>query len=251
MAEFAGKVVLVIGAGKGIGRAISLAFAHQGAILALNDLTPVNLNDTIAQAITFGAQCKDYIYDLAKKMPVEAMIDEILRDWGRIDILVNNAGVHPIIPLLDMDEWDLRRTLDVNLCGPFFTIQLAGRLMRQQGGGVIVNLAASLGHAQDLQNSAAFLASKIGVIGLTRAAAIELAPYNIRVNAICPDWAESQGLMASKNVRQLDQAGKGQIPPGRLSHPEEVAAMVLYLCSSSASSLTGQSINLDGGLVSC
>jgi NAD(P)-dependent dehydrogenase (short-subunit alcohol dehydrogenase family) len=249
MSEFTNAVVLVTGAGRGIGRAIALAFASQGAILAVNDLTPVNLDETAAQIRSVGAQVKDYIFDIAKKMPVEAMVDEVLQDWGRIEFLINNAGVHPTVPLLDMDEWDFRRTLDVNLCGPFFATQLVGRAMRSQGGGVIVNLATALGRAQDLKDSAAYFASKMGLIGLTQAAAHELAPFNIRVNAVCPGWIETEGIRTSGRLLSMMKESLSQIPQTRVGRPEEVANLVVSLCSRSASYLTGQAINLDGGLV--
>ena len=248
MSEFAEKVVLVTGAGRGIGRAIALAFAKRGAILAVNDLTPVNLDGTVAEISSCGGRVKEYIFDVAKKMPVQEMVDEILNDWGRIDILVNNAGVHPYVSLLDMDEWDLRRTLDVNLCGPFFTTQQVSRAMRTQGGGVIINIAAAFGRAQGLKDSAAFIASKMGLIGLTRQAALELAPYNIRVNAVCPGWIETEGI-ANGIARQIADGWTDHITLERHGLPDEVAETVVFLSSQSASYLTGQAINLDGGLV--
>jgi NAD(P)-dependent dehydrogenase (short-subunit alcohol dehydrogenase family) len=244
MSEFLDAVVLVTGAGRGIGRAIALAFARQGAILAVNDLTPVNLADTVAQIRSLDGRVKEYIFDIARQMPVEAMVAEILQDWGRIDILVNNAGVHPFTSLLDMDEWDLRRTLDVNLCGPFFLTQTAGRAMRAQGGGQIVNIAAAPVLSPASTDSAAFFASKLGLIGLTRAAAHELAQYNIRVNAVCPGWVETEAIAASP-ARIQAQTWLDQNPHSRLSQPDEVARLVLLLCSAAAGSLTGQALDLD------
>jgi 3-oxoacyl-[acyl-carrier protein] reductase len=249
MSEFTNAVVLVTGAGRGIGRAIALAFARQGAILAVNDLTPVNLDETVAQIRAVGGQVKDYVFDIAKKMPVEEMVDEALHDWGRIDILINNAGVSPSVSLLDMDEWDFRRTLDVNLCGPFFATQLVGRAMRAQGGGVIVNLATTLGSTQGSKDSAAFIASKMGLIGLTIAAARELAPYSVRVNAVCPGWIETAGrFVFGQTLSTLNEAAS-QVSQEQTGRADEVSALVVNLCSSSAPYLTGQAINLDGSVV--
>jgi 3-oxoacyl-[acyl-carrier protein] reductase len=242
MAEFEGKVVLVTGAGRGIGRAIAQAFAARGAILALNDLTPVNLDETVDLIRLAGGQARDYVFDIAKKMPVEEMVAEVLEDNGRIDILINNAGVHPAMSLLDMDEWDLRRTLDVNLCGAFFTVQLVGRAMRSQGGGVILNIAA----APELPGNAAFVASKMGLIGLTWAAARELAPDHIRVNALCPGWTDTEAARLSLRGGAPQAASRNSVgPPGQ---PADVASMALYLCSLEAARLTGQAINLDGSV---
>lgn len=238
-------MVLISGAGRGIGRAIALAFAQQGASLALNDLTPINLDETIFQVRALSALAQSYVFDIARQMPVEEMVSEILSDWGRIDILINNAGVHPIVPLLEMDEWDVRRTLDVNLLGPFFLIQAVGRVMGKQGGGVIVNIAADLERAQGWKESAAFLASKVGLIGLTQAAAGELAESQIRVHAICPGWIETEGSAGEGAGMSVTSA---DVPLGRPGRPEEVAELALYLCSPAAAHLSGRAIRLDGGL---
>ncbi len=224
MADFQDRVVLVTGAGRGIGREIAAAFAARGARVALNDLTPVNLDPTIAALQEEGGQVKGYLADVAKKIPVQTMIAQIIEDWGPIDILVNNAGVAPQSPLLDMDEWDWQRTMNVNLTGPFLTTQVAGRVMRDQGGGMIINISASERAA--LMDRAAFTASKTGLLGLTRAAAEELAPYNIRVNAVCP------GIAAPEETPHRPP----QIPP-------DVIGLVLYLASPAAAHLTGQVID--------
>lgn len=186
---FQDKVVLVTGAGRGAGRAAALAFAERGARVAANDLTPVNLDQTLAEIGAAGGQARPYLEDVAKKMPVQAMIEAVLEDWGQIDVLINNAGVHPHASILSMDEWDWTRTLEVNLSGPFYLMQSVGRVMIDRGrGGVILNVAAQLDPAQEglPAQSAAYLASKNGLIGLSRAAALEFAAYNIHVGCVCP-----------------------------------------------------------------
>jgi 3-oxoacyl-[acyl-carrier protein] reductase len=179
------------------------------------------------------------------------MIEAIRDDWGRIDILINNAGVEPHAPILDLDEWDWRRTIDVNLTGPFFAIQSTGRVMREQGGGVIVNIASIAGRAHGLKDRAAYVASKTGLIGLTREAAREFAAYNIRVNAVCPGVIETEMTAALRQDEGMLRKWLEDIPQGRLGLPEDVVNLVLFLCSEGAAYLTGQAINVDGGKVMC
>jgi gluconate 5-dehydrogenase len=249
MSEFNDKVVLVTGAGRGIGRALAQAFAAQGARLAANDITPVNLDETVAVIRAAGGQARPYLADVANKMAVQTMIEQVLDDWERIDILVNNAGVEPHASLLDLDEWDWRRALDVNLTGPFLLIQSAGRVMREQGGGVIVNIGSIAGRAHGLKDRSAYVASKMGLVGLTREAARELAAYNIRVNAICPGVIETEMTAALRQNPEMVAKWLEEIPQGRLGRPQEVAGLALFLCSDAAAYLTGQAINLDGGKV--
>jgi 3-oxoacyl-[acyl-carrier protein] reductase len=249
MSAYEGKVVLVTGAGRGIGRAIAQSFAAQGAFVAANDILPVNLDETVAGIRTAGGQARDYLADVAQKMAVQTMIEQIRDDWDRIDILVNNAGVEPHAPLLELDEWDWRRTLEVNLSGPFFTIQSVGRVMRDQGGGVIVNIGSIAGRAHGLKDRSAYVASKMGLIGLTREAARELAAYNIRVNAVCPGVIETEMTVQLRQNKAMMDRWLEDIPLGRLGQPEDVAALVLFLCSEEAAYLNGQAINLDGGKV--
>jgi NAD(P)-dependent dehydrogenase (short-subunit alcohol dehydrogenase family) len=251
MLDFTDKVVLVTGAGRGIGRAIAEAFARHGACVAANDLTPVNLDETVRRIAAVGGRSKDYLFDIAKKMPVQALVEAVLEDWGRIDILVNNAGVEPHAALLDMDEWDWRRTIDVNLSGPFFTLQSVGRVMRAQGGGVVVNIASIAGRAHGLKDRAAYVASKMGLIGLTREAARELAAYQIRVNAVCPGVIETEMTATLRQDEAMLHKWLADIPQGRLGLPEDVVNLVLFLCSDGAAYLTGQAINVDGGKVMC
>ena len=235
MDDFKDQVVLVTGAGRGLGRAIAEAFAARGAVVAANDLTPVNLDETVLRILAAGGRAHPYVFDVAKRLPVQAMVEGIVDNLGRIDILINNAGVEPHAPILDMDEWDWQRTLDVNLSGPFFAMQHAGRAMRQQGGGIIVNIASIAGRAHGLKDRSAYVASKQGLIGLTREAAREFAAYNIRVNAVCPGVIETEMTAALRQDAQMVARWLADIPQGRLGVPQDVVDVVLFLCSPAAS----------------
>jgi 3-oxoacyl-[acyl-carrier protein] reductase len=247
MDEFVGKVALITGAGRGVGREIALAFSSLGALVAANDINPINLDETVSLILQAGGKARAYVFDIAKRMPIEALVTQITDHFGRIDFLVNHASVQPDAYLLEMDEWEFHRTLDVNLGGPFFTMQQVGRVMRQLGGGAIVNLISTMGQAGLHKGDAAHLASQAGVIGLTCAAAREFSAYNIRVNSVCHgslgmdlipshDWnipAYHHWLEAFPNV-------------GLGDHPNLVS-MVLFLCSHAVSSLTGQVMFVDPG----
>lgn len=183
MSDFKGKVVLITGAGKGAGRQLAGAFATQGANVAANDISPLNVGELVAKINPDGGNARAYIEDIAKKVGVQALVKQVEDDFGRIDILVNHAAVEPCSPLLDMDEWDWHRVLDVNLTGAFLMTQSVGRVMREQGGGVIINLIAKTG-GDESPLRAAFHASMAGLEEFSQQAADELAPYGIRVYAV-------------------------------------------------------------------
>jgi NAD(P)-dependent dehydrogenase (short-subunit alcohol dehydrogenase family) len=176
------KVVLITGAGKGSGRILAQAFAERGSLVAANDISPINVEEVVNQIAANGGRAKAYVDDVAKKVGVQNIVNQVEDDFGRIDILINHAAVEPHIPLLDMDEWDWHRVLDVNLTGAFLMTQSVGRVMSVQGSGVIVNLIT--GSTRDGNAEAAFVASMNGLDGLTRQAARELAPHGVRVYAI-------------------------------------------------------------------
>jgi NAD(P)-dependent dehydrogenase (short-subunit alcohol dehydrogenase family) len=182
MTDFKGKVVLITGAGKGIGRALALASARHGATVAANDISPMNVEKVVQEIQAQGGSAKAYIDDVAKKVGVQALVKDVEDDFGRIDILINHASVEPHSPLLEMDEWDWHRVLDVNLTGAFLMTQSVGRVMREQGGGVIINLISEASRDEDSMR-AAFIASMAGLEAFSQQAARELAPYGIRVHA--------------------------------------------------------------------
>ena len=179
------KVVLITGAGKGCGRVLAEAFAGRGASVAANDISPVNVDEVVNGILKKGGRAKAYIEDIAKKLGAQLIINQVEDDFGQIDILINHAAVEPRVPLLDMDEWDWHRVLDVNLTGAFLMTQSVGRVMRARGTGVIVNLITET--AGDEGRQAAFVASMNGLRGFTGQAARELGQYGIRVHAVTSD----------------------------------------------------------------
>ena len=177
------KVVLITGAGKGTGRALALAFAAQGAIVAANDISPNNVDEVVDEIIANGGQAQAYIDDIAKKVAVQAIVKDVEDDFGRIDILIHHAAVEPVSPLLDMDEWDWHRVMNVNLTGVFLVTQSVGRGMRERGSGVIIHLITEAGSKRG-EMRAAYLASMAGLRGFSQQATRELAPYGVHVYAV-------------------------------------------------------------------
>lgn len=182
MTGLSGNVVLITGAGKGSGRALARAFAERGAIVAANDISPVNVEEVVDQILAQGGRAKAYVEDVAKKLGAQNLIKQVEDEFGRLDVLVNHASVRPHDALLDMDEWDWHRTLDVNLTGAFLMTQSAGRVMQSQGSGVIINLVTL--SQESAGNEAAFAASMQGLAGFTSQAARELSPYGVRVHLV-------------------------------------------------------------------
>ena len=176
------QVVLITGAGKGSGRALAETLGSHGACIAANDISPINVEEVVDGILHRGGRAKAYVEDVAKKLGAQLIINQVEDDFGQIDILINHAAVEPHVPLLDMDEWDWHRVLDVNLTGAFLMTQSVGRVMRANGGGVIINLITE--SVPDENGKAAFAASMSGLQAFTEQAARELSPYGIRVHAV-------------------------------------------------------------------
>ncbi|MEK6752468.1 MAG: SDR family oxidoreductase [Chloroflexota bacterium] len=183
MNAFENKVVLVTGAGKGAGRKLAEAFAERGAIVAANDISPINVEEVVDGILARGGKARAYIEDIAKKVGVQAVVNNVDDDFGRIDILINHAAVEPRVSLLKMDEWDWHRTLDVNLTGAFLMMQSVGRVMTAKGSGVILNLVAGAGEGAG-KEAGAYFASKAGLAELSIQAGRELSPDGVRVFAV-------------------------------------------------------------------
>jgi NAD(P)-dependent dehydrogenase (short-subunit alcohol dehydrogenase family) len=212
-----GKVVLITGAGKGAGHYLAEHFASHGAYVAANDISPVNLDDLVRE---HPGRIWAYPEDIAKKVGTQAVIKQVEDDFGRIDILINHAAVEPHVALLDMDEWDWHRVLDVNLTGTFLAVQSVGRIMKERGNGVIINLI----HLAPTwrQQSGAYAATMYGLIALTQAASAELSAHGVFVHAV------GKGL--------------GRFQDADASIPNDLPGAVLFLCSRSRS---GQIVNVE------
>ncbi len=177
------KIILITGAGKGRGRFLAEELAKHGAIIAANDISPINVEDVVAAINKNGGKAKSYIEDVAKKVGAQALIKNVEDDFGSIDILINHASVEPQVGLLKMDEWDWHRVLDVNMTGVFLMMQSVGRVMKEKGSGLIINLIAEPTSHQE-KEAGAFFASQAGLKELSNQMNRELSPYQIKVIAL-------------------------------------------------------------------
>ena len=249
-----GKVAIITGAASGIGKAIAEKFAREGAKVAIAD---INLAMAEKTAREIGPAAMAVKVDVGDKACVEAMADKVEEKLGPLDIFVNNAGVSYVAPFLDCSEqlWD--KTMLINLKGAFHGCQAAVKRMLPRKKGVILNMSSQSGKAGNSQY-AAYCASKFGVVGLTQSLAVEFAAEGIRVNAICPGvvftplWDAMIKDYAKKRNMEPEQVKpylESKVPLGRLCTPEDVANTAAFLASDQASFITGQSINVSGGLI--
>ena len=218
------KVVLIIGAGRDPAPALIQTLAKAGAVLAINDLSPVVLDPLVASANTLGGRAKAYVADATRGMPLRAMLDEVLEDWDRIDILITNPRIQPDTPIIEMDEWDWQRTIEMNLNGPFLVTQLVARLMQEQGQGLIFHLVDTDPARLEAPGHAAYAASQQGLFVLSQATARELMAYNIRVYTVCAAEMEFSTFSSDQTL------GAGGA----------TAELISYLCSPAAAHLAGQ-----------
>jgi 3-oxoacyl-[acyl-carrier protein] reductase len=247
-----GKVAIVTGAGQGLGEAIAKTLAAAGAQVAVNDLNPDRAERVSAQIREAGGQAIGVMADVSSKFQCVHLVESTRAEWGQLDLLVNNAGVEPVVSILKMDEWDWNRCIDVNLKGTFLMSQLCGRVMADENGergGAIVNISSIAGLETPLFHRAAYCASKAGIVGFARECAREFAQYGIRVNTVVPGVFVTPMTEKARQDPQRMAQWRSEIPMERLGDPEEVARVVLFLCSDASSYMTGSTVTVDGGKV--
>lgn len=244
-----GKTAVITGASRGIGYAIAQAFVREGASVALCGSRTASAQKAVDRLLEEYPQA-DLLplgVDLTDSASVQAMVDAAVAKWGRIDILVNNAGVTSAKQIFDMSDEDFDSVIRINLSGPFKCIRAVAPIMRDQGGGSIVNTSSMVGSYGGKMQTA-YSSSKFGINGLTKSCAKELGPYHIRVNAVAPGVVLTDMVAHSVDDRMMD--GMRRITPlGRAANPQELAGAYVYLASDEASFTTGTIVHVDGGLV--
>ena len=247
MKSFENKVVIVTGAGSGIGRATALAFAQEGAKVVVSDFHEKDGQETVSQISSLGAEASFIKCDVSQEAQVKELVEKTIQKYGRLDCAYNNAGIEgaPSSTVeCSTENWD--RTIDTNLKGVWLCMKYEIPEMLKHGKGSIVN-CSSIAGLVGFETIPAYVASKHGVIGLTETAALEFAKKNIRVNAVCPGAIHTP--MLDRFTHGEEQQMANQDPMGRIGRPEEIAESVLWLCSDKASYVTGQSLAVDGGWV--
>jgi NAD(P)-dependent dehydrogenase (short-subunit alcohol dehydrogenase family) len=245
--RLSGRVALVTGAQQGIGRAVALALAQEGADVAVNFLDDRAAAERVAaDARGRGRRALVVQGDVSRRTDVEAMVATTVKELGPPDVVVNNAGVFPRAPFLELDEREWDHVLGVNLKGSFLTAQAAARALVAAGrAGAIVNLASSAVRGDP--RGVHYSSSKAGVVGLTRAMALALAPHGIRVNAIAPGLTDTAQPRYGNTEEQLAARAR-EIPLGRMAQPEEIARVAVFLASDEAAQITGELIHVNGGV---
>lgn len=241
------QVAIVTGGSRGIGRAISERFTREGATVIIASVNEARGEETALALREAGGNARYISTDVTDHEQVEQLVAQVLADFGDVNILINHAGVHDKAPFWEETEllWD--RMYRVNVLGTVWPSQATVRHMKDHGGGAIVNMASKAGVVGE-PGHAAYSASKGAVIAMTRGMAIELAPYGIRANVICPGPVETDMLLADVPTPEGRDKLSSDTPLGRIGQPEDVASAAVYLSSSESDWCTGQAISLDGGL---
>jgi NAD(P)-dependent dehydrogenase (short-subunit alcohol dehydrogenase family) len=242
-----GQVALVTGAARGLGRAIAIALAEAGADVALGLRDSSKRTDVVDAIEACGRRALPLQMDMADLEQARRAIEAVVAHFGRLDLLVNNTGVAPTNLALDVREEDFDRTLAVNLKGTFFACQAAAKIMKEQGGGRIVNMSSQAGFVA-LPTESVYCMTKAGIAHLTKCLAVEWGPYNINVNAVAPTFIHTPGTEPALSSPQFHAETVSKIAAlHRIGEPSEVTGAVVFLASPAASLITGHTILIDGG----
>jgi NAD(P)-dependent dehydrogenase (short-subunit alcohol dehydrogenase family) len=258
MSALTDRIAIITGAGHGIGHATALALARAGAAVTAVDIDKAAAEKTAAAVTAEGRQGLALAADVGDLASIDQMVSRVVETFGRVDVLVNNAGVTRRAYIMDLTEADWDRIMRVNGKGVFFCLQRVAREMIPRRSGVIVNIASIAGKGYVGASNAIYAGSKGAVIGMTRMAALQLARHNINVNAICPgttvtalsnDNLKNRAREEGVSVEEMERRRNAAIPLGRPNDPEDIAALAVFLASPGARNITGQSFNVDGGII--
>ena len=242
-----GKVAIVTGAGRGMGRATALTLASQGASLVVNDIRPELVQQVVEEIRVHGGQAVAHVGDVSSEGDVSAMVALAVDEYGTVDILVNNAGILRAtspVEAIPLDEWE--SMMAVNVTGVFLCTKAVLPIMKARRSGKIVNISSSAGRSTSTFGGAHYTTSKAAVLGLTRHAAREAAPYNININAVAPGSMDTEMVREMSTPDNMDRERQG-IPLRRLGTAQDEANLVAFLCSEESSYITGATIDINGG----
>ena len=240
------KVAIITGAARGIGEATAIRFAQEGAKVVVSNTGLDSLNEVVEKIKEMGGEVLAYDVNVTNREQIQSMVDDVVAKWGKVDILVNNAGITADSQLLKMEEADFDKVIDVNLKGVYNCGQIVAKIMAEKDGGVILNASSVVGLYGNFGQTN-YVATKWGVIGITKTWAKELGKKGIRVNAVAPGFTMTP-MVAKMPDKVLDMM-KGKSPLGKLATPEDIANAYLFLASDEAAFITGEVLAVDGGVV--
>jgi len=245
--RLAGKVAIVTGAGRGMGKGTALALAREGAAVVVNDVHDGSAEAVVKEIEAAGGQAMTFVADVSKESDVQAMVAATVERFGTVDILVNNAGIlrsTTPVDTIPLEEWELM--MAVNVTGVFLCTKAVLPIMREKRSGKIVNVSSSAGRSTSTFGGAHYTTSKAAVLGLSRHTAREVAPYNINVNAVAPGSMDTEMVRELATPEHIEQERR-KIPLRRLGTAQDEANLVVFLCSEESSYITGATIDINGG----
>ena len=247
--DLKGQVAIITGARRGMGKSHALVLAKAGAKVVVADISLEDCERVVKEIEKQKGEAIAIKCDVTKKAEVDQMVEAAVKEWGKVDILVNNAGICQFKPFLELTEEEWDRTLDINLKGYFLCAQAVAKEMAKQKSGIIINIASiAMGQVGcGFATLAHYTASKGGIVGMTETLAQELAPYNIRVNAVAPGAIDTPMVDPLKADQKTMEATLDRIPLHRMGKSEEVSNLVLFLASDTSSYMTGSTVVIDGG----